>query len=204
MTPDELKPVLRDVHAYWFGTLGGPDDLPRDRMEIWFKQSDATDDEIRDRFGRFIAPAAEAPFDLATLTREEAVGLVVLLDQFPRNIFRASGESFAYDARAREIATELIGLGPRRYFHIERVFIALPFEHSESLDDQDYSVLIFAELAVSAAPSLKTYCQDTLDFATKHRDLIRRFGRFPHRNALLGRTSTPEEAAFLAEHGRGY
>ena len=204
MTPDALKPILRDVHAYWFGTLSGPDDLPRDKMEMWFTQSDATDEDIRQRFGRYIAPAAEASLDLATLTREEAVGLVVLLDQFPRNIFRTSGESFAYDARAREVAGELIGLGPRRYFHIERVFIALPFEHSELVDDQDYSVLIFAELAVSAAPALKTYCRNTLDFATKHRDLIRKFGRFPHRNVLLGRTSTPDEAAFLAEHGRGY
>ena len=204
MTPDALKPILRDVHAYWFGSLSGPDDLPRDKMEMWFTQSDATDEDIRQRFGRYIAPAAEASLDLAPLTREEAVGLVVLLDQFPRNIFRTTGESFAYDARAREVATELIGLGPRRYFHIERVFIALPFEHSESVDDQDYSVLIFAELAVSAAPALKTYCQNTLDFATKHRDLIRKFGRFPHRNVLLGRTSTADEAAFLAEHGRGY
>jgi uncharacterized protein (DUF924 family) len=204
VTPDALKPILRDVHAYWFGTLAGPDDLPRDRMEMWFKQSDATDEAIRARFGRFIAPAAEAPFDIAALSREEAVGLVVLLDQFPRNIFRTSGESFAYDARAREVATELIGLGPRRYYHIERVFIALPFEHSEAIDDQDYSVLIYAELAVSAAPDLKDYCRGTLDYATKHRDLIRRFGRFPHRNALLGRESTSEETAFLAEHGRGY
>jgi len=204
VTPDELKPILRDIHAYWFGALAGPDDLPRDRMEIWFKQSDATDNTIRERFGRYIAPAAEAPFDLAALAREEAVGLVVLLDQFPRNIFRTSGESFAYDARAREVATELIGLGPRRYFTIERVFIALPFEHSEFLDDQDYSVLISAELAVSAGPSLKAYCQEILDYATRHRDLIRRFGRFPHRNALLGRESTEEETAFLAAHGRGY
>jgi uncharacterized protein (DUF924 family) len=204
MTPDELKPILRDVHAYWFGDLAGPDDLPRDRMEMWFKQSDATDETIRERFGQYIAPAAQAAFAIASLSREEAVGLVVLLDQFPRNIFRTSGEAFAYDRRAREVATELIGLGPRRYYHIERVFIALPFEHSEAIDDQDYAVLIFAELAVSAAPALKDYCRTTLDYATKHRDLIRKFGRFPHRNALLGRDSTPEEAAFLAEHGRGY
>jgi uncharacterized protein (DUF924 family) len=204
MSPDELKPILRDIHAYWFGTLAGPDDLPRDKTEMWFKQSDATDTTIRERFGKYIAPAAETPFDLAALAREEAVGLVVLLDQFPRNIFRTTGEAFAYDARAREVATELIGLGPRRYYHIERVFIALPFEHSEEIDDQDYAVLIFAELAVSAAPALKDYCRSNHDYATRHRDLIRRFGRFPYRNALLGRTSTPEEAAFIAEHGRGY
>jgi uncharacterized protein (DUF924 family) len=204
MTPEELKPILRDVHAYWLGALSGPDDLPRDKMDMWFKQSDATDETIRARFGRYIAPAAEAPFDIAALSREEAVGLVILLDQFPRNIFRAGGQAFAYDSRAREIATALLGLGPRRYYTIERVFIGLPFEHSESIDDQDYSLLICAELAVSAAPAFKEYCRETLDFATRHRDLIRKFGRFPHRNALLGRESTPEEAAFLAEHGRGY
>ncbi len=198
------KGILRDIHRFWFGELKSPDDLPGDKTDMWFRQSDATDNAIREQFGRFIPEAAAARFEIAGLSREEAVGLIVLLDQFPRNLFRNSGEAFACDARAREIALELLALGPRRYLPIERVFIALPFEHSESVDDQDYSILLIAELAVSAPPALKDYCRSTLDYATKHRDLIRKFGRFPHRNALLGRESTAEEKAFIAEKGRGY
>ena len=204
MTIDALRPVLGDIHRFWFGELKSPDDLPRDKIDMWFRQSDETDNAIRERFGRFIPEAATTHWDLAALSREEGVGLVVLLDQFPRNIFRQSSDAFAYDPQAREIALALLALGPQRFFHIERVFIALPFEHSEDIEDQDYSLLVFAELAVSAPPALKDYCRGALDYATKHRDIIRRFGRFPHRNAVLGRKSTAEEEAFLAAKGRGY
>jgi uncharacterized protein (DUF924 family) len=196
--------ILRDIHRYWFGDLHSPDDFPKAKSEIWFRQSDATDDYIRETFGRYIPEAAREQWDLALLSREEQVALVVLLDQFPRNIFRNSGEAFAYDARAREIARALIAGGWNGFYWIERTFLCTPFEHSEDIAEQDYSVLHAAGLAVSAPAALTGYFRDILDYATKHRDLIRKFGRFPHRNAVLGRPSTPEEEAFLKEHGRGY
>jgi uncharacterized protein (DUF924 family) len=130
--------------------------------------------------------------------------LVVLFDQFPRNIFRTSGEAYAYDALARDIARRLIAGGRERFHFIERSFLYLPFEHSEEVADQDYSLFLFAELALAVPESLRDYFRRDLDFVTKHRDIVRRFGRFPHRNALLGRTSTPEEEAFVKEFGRGY
>ena len=132
------------------------------------------------------------------------VALVVLLDQFPRNLFRSSGEAFAYDWRAREIARALLATGFGRFFWVERIALVLPFEHSEELGDQDYAVLLSAELAVGAPENLRELCRGTLDYATRHRDIIRKFGRFPHRNGLLGRESTAEEAVFLAEKGRGW
>jgi uncharacterized protein (DUF924 family) len=132
------------------------------------------------------------------------MGLVILLDQFPRNIFRTSGESFAYDAKARTIARLLITLGRERFHRAERCFLYLPFEHSEDIGDQDLGVFLFAEDALSAPESWKDRSRLYLDFATKHRDLIRKFGRFPHRNQMLGRDSTAEEEAFLAANGRGY
>lgn len=196
--------ILRDIHFYWFGRLNTRAELPEDRMKLWFRQSDATDAFIRATFGQHITEAAETEWDLEALTREEQVGLVVLLDQFPRNIYRTSSAAFAYDTRARAIARDLIGLGRDRFFLIEQVFVFLPFEHSELVADQDTSVMFFAELAVTCPESFRDYARNSLDFATKHRDLIRRFGRFPHRNVLLDRPSTDEEKAFIAEHGRGY
>ncbi len=198
------RKILRDVHAYWFGALSDLEDFPAGKSEIWFKQSDATDAEIRDTFGAAIPEALAEPWDVSDLSREEQMGLVVLLDQFPRNIFRTSGEAFAYDAKARTIARLLIALGRERFYRAERAFLYLPFEHSEDIADQDLCVFLFAEDALSASESWKDKARLYLDFATKHRDLIRKFGRFPHRNVMLGRSSTAEEDAFLEANGRGY
>ena len=196
--------ILRDIHRYWFGDLRSPVDFPKDKSEIWFSRSDATDSHIRETFGRYIPEAARERWDLALLSREEQVALVVLLDQFPRNIFRDSPEAFAYDPKAREIAEALVKPGWGGFYWIERTFLFTPFEHSEDIAKQDYGVLLAADLAVSAPAPLTDYFRSVLDFATRHRDLIRKFGRFPHRNAVLGRPSRPEEEAFLREHGRGY
>lgn len=198
------RTILRDAYAYWFGALSDPEDFPAGKSEIWFKQSDATDAHIRDTFGAAIPEALAEPWDVSDLSREEQMGLVVLLDQFPRNIFRTSGEAFAYDAKARTIARLLIALGRERFYRAERAFLYLPFEHSEDIADQDLCVFLFAEDALSASESWKDKARLYLDFATKHRDLIRKFGRFPHRNVMLGRSSTAEEDAFLEANGRGY
>jgi uncharacterized protein (DUF924 family) len=198
------KSILSDIHAFWFGDLKADDDFPKDKAAIWFNVTDATDAAIRDRFGGYLDEARIANWNLSSLSRREAIALVVLLDQFPRNIFRTSGEAFAYDEKARDIARRLVASGPDKFFWVERTFLFLPFEHSEDAADQDRSVMYYAELAVTAPETLLGYMRGNLDYATKHRDIIRRFGRFPHRNAMLGRTSTPEELAFLKEHGRGY
>jgi uncharacterized protein (DUF924 family) len=198
------RTVLREIHRFWFGDLGSPTDLDKDRTAIWYEQSDETDREISERFGRLIPEAATAAWDVAGLSREEGIALVVLLDQFPRNLFRQSREAFAYDAKARAIARALIATGIDRFFFVERVALVLPFEHSEDVADQDYAVMLAAELAVAAPESLRELCRSTLDYATRHRDIIRRFGRFPHRNALLGRASTAAEAAFTETAGRGF
>lgn len=196
--------ILKDIHDFWFGPLAGPFDYPKDKSELWFKKSDETDDHIRKAFGHAISDAARSDWALDALTREQQVGLVVLLDQFPRNIFRTSAESFAYDPAARAIARRLVERNRARFFLIERAFLCLPFEHGEDMADQDYSVFLAAEAALAASEALKATFRNFLDYATKHRDVIVKFGRFPHRNQLLGRRSTPEEEAFLAEHGRGF
>jgi uncharacterized protein (DUF924 family) len=198
------RKIFADVYLYWFGTLSDPDDYPAEKSEIWFKQSDATDAYIRETFGAAIPEALAEKWEVAELSREEQMGLVVLLDQFPRNIFRTSGEAFAYDGKARTIARLLVALGRERFYRAERCFLYLPFEHSEDIADQDLGVFLFAEDALSAPESWKDRSRLYLDFATRHRDLIRKFGRFPHRNVMLGRSATAEEEAFLAANGRGY
>lgn len=196
--------IFDDVHAFWFGELEGANDPATAKAPIWFRQDDDVDAMVRDRFGSSIAEAADQEWDLETLTRQQRVGLVILLDQFPRNIYRQSGDAFAYDASARAIAEALIAGGLDSYFMVERNFTYMPLMHSEEVGDQDHCTMLFAGEAVAAAEEQKGFWRNGLDFATKHRDLIRKFGRFPHRNAVLGRTSTPEEEAFMAEKGRGF
>lgn len=195
--------VLDAVHDFWFGALDGPEAAP-DRWELWFQQNDDFDRTIRERFGEALIEAAAADWDLGALTRTQQVGLVILLDQFPRNIHRSDGSAFAYDATARSHAETLIAGGVERFYLAERPFLFLPLMHSEAVADQDRCVSLLANEALRAPDAWIETFRLNLDFATKHRDLIRKFGRFPHRNAMLGRETTEEEAAFLAEHGRGF
>jgi uncharacterized protein (DUF924 family) len=194
---------LDDVHEYWFGTLDGPETKAPEKAKIWFEQRDETDQFIRDRFGAVIPEAASQDWDLGALSRRQRVGLVVLLDQFPRNIHRTSGEAFAYDDKALAIADEMIA-DIERYFIVERLFVILPVMHSERVVDQDRCVKLLAEQALIVPDDWKEDFRYALDMGTKHRDLIRQFGRYPHRNEMLGRATTEEEAAFLAAHGRGF
>ncbi|WP_421724902.1 DUF924 family protein [Bauldia sp.] len=201
---EALAPVLRDIHAYWFGPLSSPTARNPEKSEIWFKQSDETDAHIRDTYGRYIDEAAAIDWDLDALSREEQVGLIILLDQFPRNIHRDSGQAFAYDAKVLAITDALIAAGLYRFYLVEQAFVGIPLQHSEDIADQDRALLVYAQQAISAPDDWKDLKRTWLDFACKHREIIRKFGRYPHRNEVLGRPSTEEEVAFMKEHGRGY
>lgn len=158
----------------------------------WFERDDAFDDEFRDRFEPAHFAAARGELDGWSGTAEGALALLVLLDQFPRNCFRGSAHSYATDGLARRHARQAIAAGfDLRVETALRMFFYLPFEHSEAMDDQDEAVRLFS---VSGDGEVMKY-------AVLHRDLIRRFGRFPHRNLALGRESTPEEIDYLAGGG---
>ena len=199
-----VRETLRGIHNYWFGELNSAGDHLPNTGELWFRKSDETDLHIRRTYEPFIQRAAGKNWDVSSLTREEGIGLVVLFDQFPRNIFRDTGQQFAFDEKAREIARTLLADGPEPFFPIERDLLSLPFQHHEDDASQDRAVLMAAEMAVGGPESMRQMHRSFLDFACKHRDLIRKFGRFPHRNVHLGRVSTPEELVFINEHGRGY
>ena len=185
MTPD-------DVLAFWFADGSGV------WREVWFKRTDQFDTACRG-FRDALAAALRGALDGWAASPRGALALVILLDQFPRNIHRGSRLAFAGDPAARAIADAAITAGfERALTPVERVFLYLPFEHSEDLADQDRSVALFETLA--GEPDMAR----TIDYAHRHRDVIRRFGRFPHRNAILGRTNTPAEDIYLAEPGAGF
>ncbi len=175
--PREGLAAAQDVLSFW--PAAGPDK--------WFSKDAAFDAEIRTRFvATYEAAAARAiAWDG---TAEGALALLIVLDQFPRNMFRGSARAFAADPLAREVAARAIARGFDRQIAVaERSFFYLPFEHSESLADQERCV------ALNRASG----DADALKWAELHADIIRRFGRFPHRNAVLGRATTPDEQAFL-------
>jgi uncharacterized protein (DUF924 family) len=158
----------------------------------WFHKANAYDDEIRARFLELHEMAAAGELATWEAAAASALALVIVLDQFPRNMFRGSARAFAADALARAVADRAVARGfDQQVPADERMFFYLPFEHSEDIPDQQRSVALFS--ATGDADSLK--------WAEKHADIIRRFGRFPHRNAVLGRTTTAEEQAFLDAGG---
>jgi uncharacterized protein (DUF924 family) len=183
----------QDVIDFWFGAPGSPEfGKPR---ELWFRKSEETDATIRERFGADVEAALAGRRNDWARTPRETVALVLLLDQFTRNIFRDTPRAFAGDAQALRLVRGMVERGEDRTLApIERWFIYLPFEHSESLPMQQEALRLFGQLASEGHP-------DALVWAQKHHDVIARFGRFPHRNQILGRVSTPEELSFLQQPG---
>lgn len=170
----------QEILDFWFADEVKP---------LWFRSTPEFDDALRERFVATWQAAAAGELDHWAESPGGSLALVIVLDQFPLNMFRGMPESFSTEARAREIAKATIDKGWDKQIDIARlVFLYLPLMHSEDLSDQDRSVALFEAAGLS----------DNLRFAKHHRELIRRFGRFPHRNAILGRESSGEELTYLA------
>ena len=179
------------ILEFWF--QGDPDTW---RTDPWFKKNDAFDTAIRTRFATTVQAAQDGMLDDWVATSDGTLALLILLDQFARNIHRGSPLAFAGDAHARSIARAAIAAGIEdRITPVQRVFLYLPFEHSEALEDQDDSIRLFESLPPA------DWRANIVDYAHRHREVIRDFTRFPHRNAAIGRTSTPAEQAWLAAGG---
>jgi uncharacterized protein (DUF924 family) len=186
-----IHPMIEDILHFWF------EDDPDAYRWAWFRRDDAFDATIRAGFATMLEPARAGALDDWAATPEGALALVILLDQFPRNLYRDSALAFASDAHALSMARRVVlerrmdlALRP-----MQRLFLYLPFEHAEDLAAQNISVALLEGLRdhkAHAAPG------GTIDHAWRHRDEILRFGRFPYRNAALGRDSTPAELAYLA------
>jgi uncharacterized protein (DUF924 family) len=187
-----------EILSFWLG------DGSRPRDE-WFRRSEAFDEEIRARFGDAIERARDGELDAWKAQPRGRLALVILLDQFSRNVFRGSARSFAHDGAALALALEGIVVGEDRGLSpLERSFLYMPLMHAEDRAVQERSCAEFARLAAEAPPPLAGYLATAAKFARAHRDIIERFGRFPHRNAVLGRSSTAEETEFLGEPGSAF
>ena len=184
---------FREVLDFWFGPEPG-----RSRAE-WFRKDAAFDAQIRARFGAVHEAAARRELEAWRASSDAMLALVIVLDQFSRNLYRGDARAFAQDAHALECARQAIarrddlGLLP-----VQRQFLYLPYEHSEALADQ--------ETCLELMRSLEAFeeTRGLSEWAVKHRDIVARFGRFPHRNAALGRVSTAEETEFLRQPGSGF
>lgn len=195
----EPAPLTRAVLDFWFLA---PDQAGHGAYRPqWFRKDDAFDDAIRERFGAAVEAALNGPPPLAA-PDADLLATILLLDQFTRNIYRGTPRAFAGDPLALQIAETLVAAGrDKNLTPWQRWFAYLPFEHSESLLDQERSVALYAALRREMQHEA---FDSALDYAERHRAIIQRFGRFPHRNAILGRTSTAEEVEFLTQPGSSF
>ena len=206
---DDLPSPHPDAHAvldFWFGDslAHGWPVVPR--KPLWFGNDPATDSTIRERFGALVAQAVAGGLQAWEASPPDRLALLVLLDQFTRNLHRGRAEAFAGDARACALARDALDRGlDRQLPPIGRVFVLMPLMHAEDLALQDRCIRGFEEL-LAATPDAHTVARADLEshlqFARVHRDIVLRFGRFPHRNAALGRRNTGEETAFLVDGPR--
>lgn len=199
-----MDPVT--VLDFWFGAPGSRE--AGQARTVWFRKDAAFDADIAARFGPAIATALTRPPGAPPAFGDAAraqLAEILLLDQFTRNVFRGTARAFAGDVRALALATALVDSGrDRELTPLQRVFAYLPCEHAEDLTEQDRAVALFTALAADAPATPALALASFVDYAHRHRDVIVRFGRFPHRNAALGRADTPEEAAYLAQPGAGF
>lgn len=192
--------------ALWFGDEA--DDVLRATRQapLWWGKSSETDTLLASRFGELAEAAAKGSLAHWADLPSGRLALILLLDQLPRNIHRGTPAAFAQDPLARDLCLKGLSIGVDKSLSpLERVFFYLPLEHAESREQQARSVALFEALAAEQAgtPAQATFA-GFADFARRHQVIIERFGRFPHRNDILGRTNTPEEAAFLQQPGSGF
>jgi uncharacterized protein (DUF924 family) len=205
MTIGAVAPVndsmIETILNYWFADIGDGFDIGQQQTR-WYGGSEDLDNEIRAQFAPWLQKAKAGLLTDWTVTAQGTLALVLLLDQFSRNIHRGEGEAFVGDEQALVIVKAGIEDGvDRQLSWVQRSFFYMPFEHSEQLSDQDRVVALFEQLLQQAPDAGAKYLQSCLSFARHHREIIQQFGRFPHRNASLQRESTAQELAYLTDGG---
>lgn len=193
------------IHAYWFGDTSDWVEVAKRNNARWFRNGSDLDGEIRERFGDAVAQARAGALAHWLQKPETLLALVLLLDQFPRHIFRGTANAFASDEQALAACRQGIDRGLDRCMsHVERGFFYLPLQHAEDLVAQRLSVELLGQCACEAPESLVDVMSETLRYGEVHRDIVERFGRFPHRNQILGRKSTAQEQAYLDGGGQRF
>jgi uncharacterized protein (DUF924 family) len=200
----------RKVRDFWFGKNPlSPEQLPR-RVKLWFGDVPAetrqqVDEALRDRFGPLVERALAGELAQWADGPRRRLSLILLLDQFPRNIYRGTAQAFAGDAQALQLAlTGMQSVADAALNLVERIFFYMPLQHAESAEVQEESVAAYKRLLGEAPADVRGVFEECFVYAEKHRDVIRKFGRFPHRNAVLGRATTAEESAWLQAGGETF
>ncbi len=194
-----------EIIDFWFGRDTDDAAVAKKQAGLWWSKDAQVDAQIKQRFEATLLAATSGSLDAWTETAFGRLALILLSDQLPRNMYRNTPQSFAFDTLASNwCKSGLEQQVDQQLRPIQRVFYYLPLEHSESLDDQQLSVELFTRLAASVPPSVQSIFDGYLEFARKHLVIIERFGRFPHRNAILQRSSSAEEQTFLTEPGSSF
>lgn len=197
-------PSPATVHAFWFGASAASPEVLTSHAPLWFNGGEAFDRLLTAQFQPLLETLSAGPLahDWAARGPKGRLSAIIVLDQMSRNIFRGSPRAFAQDLLALTLCKKGLAKGEDTGLsETERAFFYLPLEHSEALDDQRRSVELFEALGRDASEPFRAFVENALDYARQHLDVIRQFGRFPHRNAAVGRETTPDEAEWLAEGG---
>ena len=193
---DRIEKILE----FWFGTFPDAWSSDASKYDMWFKNGAAYDSEIFSSFGADYFRAVEGELESWAESPRGRLALIILLDQFSRHIHRGSAEQFSQDLKAQQLCLDGIGVGDDQNLHpVERVFFYLPLEHAEDIERQNLSLQAYSGLINDVPESHRPYFEETYKWADMHHYVIEQFGRFPELNEMLGRESTEEELAFLAE-----
>lgn len=197
--------TAEEIHQYWFDdTLSAPSQASA-RMSFWFRPDRETDQHITLVFGPVLQEAAQGRLDAWQLRARSCLALVIVLDQFPRNIYRGTPSAFEHDAAALRITRRGIAAGHLRELSaLEQAFFLMPYQHCEDLALQREGIALYESMLHDAPPAWREVLEGFVEYARKHAALIEQFGRFPHRNAILGRISTAAERAFLESNSESF
>ena len=197
-----MQVIPESVLAFWFGQPGSAVEIAGRQRKLWFGKSAANDQAVTAQFADTLAAATAQQCDHWARTPPGRLALLIVFDQFPHHIHRDQPQAFATDPQALGWCLDALATGEDQQLSpIERVFLYLPLEHAESLRMQDMAVSLYTKLADEAATEERALFGGFLDYARQHHDVVARFGRFPHRNAILGRPSSDDELEFLKQPG---
>ena len=194
-----------EVLEFWFGDALDSPEASTARSKFWFQSDDSTDSLIWELYGDVVTDAGNGHYDDWLQTARGRLALIIVLDQFPRNIFRGTAEVYRYDPLSITLAQAGVALGQLAGLAVpEQAFFLMPYQHSEDIEVQRAGVALMQAMVSEAPPEWKPAAEGFADFAVRHHDIVESYGRFPHRNKVLGRRSTEAESRFLAAGGETF
>lgn len=200
-----MDKIISEITEFWLGPSESNPEAAFARKDWWYSGGTPVDEEIRSRFGSHVARACQRELLEWNAKPEGALALILLLDQFTRNIYRGTPDAYAGDSCAFDIVLQAIAKGHDRTLHpVSRIWLYHPFHHSEDITQQDRGLALLDDIKSDAPPAWHAYIERSITGWTRHRNIVARFGRFPHRNQVLARTSTEDEKAFLDSDGESF